>query len=74
MKDYTCIFPGNCLFQCFAPRAAKLPSEYILEPGQGLSIFNKNEGLNVVFQKIHVLVRPENIREVRVQGEKVHSR
>lgn len=39
-----------------------------------LSIFNDEEDLHDVFQKIMYLVRPENIREVWVQGEKVHSR
>ncbi|MDI2588785.1 guanine deaminase [Psychrobacillus sp. NEAU-3TGS] len=39
-----------------------------------LPIFNEEEDLDDVFQKIMYLVRPENIREVWVQGEKVHSR
>lgn len=39
-----------------------------------LPIFNEKEDLKDVFQKIMYLVRPENIREVWVQGEKVHSR
>lgn len=39
-----------------------------------LPIYSANEDLNDVFQKIMYLVRPENIREVWVQGEKVHSR
>lgn len=39
-----------------------------------LPIFNANEDLKDVFQKIMYLVRPENIREVWVQGEKVHER
>ncbi|MFJ7973549.1 guanine deaminase [Psychrobacillus sp. NPDC096389] len=39
-----------------------------------LPIFNDEEDLHDVFQKIMYLVRPENIREVWVQGEKVHSR
>ncbi len=39
-----------------------------------LPIFHTNENLHDVFQKIMYLVRPENIREVWVQGEKVHSR
>lgn len=39
-----------------------------------LPIFNDKEDLHDVFQKIMYLVRPENIREVWVQGEKVHSR
>ncbi|GGA28624.1 guanine deaminase [Psychrobacillus lasiicapitis] len=39
-----------------------------------LPIFNVEEDLSDVFQKIMYLVRPENIREVWVQGEKVHSR
>ncbi|MDF2066852.1 guanine deaminase [Bacillus sp. Cr_A10] len=45
-----------------------------LLPSARLPIFNSNEDLNDVFQKIMYLVRPENIREVWVQGEKVHSR
>jgi guanine deaminase len=43
-------------------------------PSAKLPIFNVNEDLQDVFQKIMYLVRPENIREVWVQGEKVHSR
>lgn len=39
-----------------------------------LPIFNTDEDLNDVFQKIMYLVRPENIHEVWVQGQKVHSR
>ncbi|SES26247.1 guanine deaminase [Psychrobacillus sp. OK032] len=39
-----------------------------------IPIFNANEDLGDVFQKIMYLVRPENIREVWVQGEKVHER
>ncbi|MFC0417811.1 guanine deaminase [Cytobacillus solani] len=39
-----------------------------------LPIYSANEDLFDVFQKIMYLVRPENIREVWVQGEKVHSR
>lgn len=39
-----------------------------------LPIFNKEENLLDIFQKIMYLTRPENIREVWVQGEKVHSR
>lgn len=38
-----------------------------------LPLFSKDEELLDVFQKIMYLVRPENIREVWVQGEKVHS-
>ncbi|KMY53258.1 chlorohydrolase [Bacillus sp. FJAT-27231] len=38
-----------------------------------LPIFEANEDLHDVFQKIMYLVRPENIQEVWVQGEKVHS-
>ncbi|MFB5089282.1 guanine deaminase [Psychrobacillus sp. PGGUH221] len=45
-----------------------------LLPSARLPIFNSNEDLIDVFQKIMYLVRPENIREVWVQGEKVHSR
>lgn len=39
-----------------------------------LPIFNPDKDLHDVFQKIMYLARPENIREVWVQGEKVHSR
>lgn len=43
-------------------------------PSAKLPIYNENEDLHDVFQKMMYLVRPENIREVWVQGEKVHSR
>lgn len=43
-------------------------------PSAKLPIFNEHEDLQDVFQKILYLVRPEHIREVWVQGEKVHSR
>ncbi|MBB6692740.1 guanine deaminase [Cohnella xylanilytica] len=43
-------------------------------PGAKLPIFGEEEPLHDVFQKILYLSRPENIREVWVQGEKVHSR
>ncbi|WP_421851224.1 guanine deaminase [Marinomonas sp.] len=39
-----------------------------------LPIFDANEDLNDTFQKIMYLARPENIQEVWVQGEKVHTR
>ena len=39
-----------------------------------LPIFRNNEDLQDIFQKIMYLVRPENIREVWVQGNKVHTR
>ncbi|WP_018755938.1 guanine deaminase [Paenibacillus terrigena] len=39
-----------------------------------LPIYQADEDLNDVFQKIMYLARPENIREVWVQGEKVHTR
>lgn len=39
-----------------------------------LPVFDENEDLQDIFQKIMYLARPENIREVWVQGEKVHSR
>ena len=39
-----------------------------------LPIFDANEDLNDIFQKIMYLARPENIREVWVQGRKVHDR
>ncbi|KMY50138.1 hypothetical protein AC625_12035 [Peribacillus loiseleuriae] len=38
-----------------------------------LPIFHESENSNDVFQKIMYLVRPENIGEVWIQGEKVHS-
>ncbi|MGZ9586463.1 guanine deaminase [Paenibacillus marinisediminis] len=43
-------------------------------PSAKLPIFNENEDLHDVFQKIMYLARPEHIREVWVQGNKVHSR
>lgn len=43
-------------------------------PSAKLPIFNENENLDDVFQKIMYLVRPEHIREVWVQGKRVHSR
>lgn len=43
-------------------------------PGASLPIFTESEALDDIFQKIMYLVRPEHIREVWVQGEKVHSR
>ena len=39
-----------------------------------LPLFDANEQLHDIFQKIMYLARPENIREVWVQGEKVHTR
>ncbi|GGH21449.1 guanine deaminase [Paenibacillus segetis] len=39
-----------------------------------IPVFQTNEELGDVFQKIMYLARPENIREVWVQGERVHSR
>ncbi|WP_211748475.1 guanine deaminase [Paenibacillus sp. Marseille-Q4541] len=39
-----------------------------------LPIFDEKEDLHDIFQKIMYLVRPEHIREVWVQGEKVHTR
>jgi guanine deaminase len=39
-----------------------------------IPVFQTNDELGDVFQKIMYLARPENIREVWVQGEKVHSR
>ncbi|MBV7505401.1 guanine deaminase [Bacillus sp. sid0103] len=39
-----------------------------------LPIYHANEDLHDIFQKIMYLVNPENIREVWVQGVKVHSR
>ncbi|GAB6989266.1 guanine deaminase [Paenibacillus pini] len=39
-----------------------------------LPIYQADENLHDVFQKILYLARPENIREVWVQGKKVHSR
>lgn len=43
-------------------------------PTAKLPIFDENEDLHDVFQKMMYLVRPENILEVWVQGERVHSR
>lgn len=43
-------------------------------PSAKLPIFNANEDLHDVFQKIMYLARPEHIRQVWVQGEMVHSR
>ncbi len=43
-------------------------------PAAKLPIFDKNEPLESIFQKILYLTRPENIQEVWVQGEKVHKR
>ncbi|MDI4646959.1 guanine deaminase [Cohnella hashimotonis] len=42
--------------------------------GARLPVFGEDEPLHEIFQKILYLVRPEHIREVWVQGEKVHSR
>ncbi|WP_313894831.1 guanine deaminase [Psychrobacillus sp.] len=39
-----------------------------------LPIFDAQEDLHDIFQKIMYLARPENIREVWIQGEKVHAR
>ncbi|QUG40191.1 guanine deaminase [Psychrobacillus sp. INOP01] len=39
-----------------------------------LPLYDSNEDLQDAFQKMMYLIRPENIREVWVQGEKVHSR
>ncbi|MFJ7724765.1 guanine deaminase [Neobacillus sp. NPDC097160] len=39
-----------------------------------LPLYDANEDLHDIFQKIMYLARPENICEVWVQGEKVHSR
>ncbi|WP_332651741.1 guanine deaminase [Lysinibacillus sp. 54212] len=43
-------------------------------PSARLPIYDENEPLHDIFQKMMYLARPENIREVWVQGEKVHSR
>lgn len=43
-------------------------------PSAKLPIFDENEDLHGIFEKIMYLSRPENITEVWVQGEKVHSR
>ncbi|MFF5996418.1 guanine deaminase [Lysinibacillus sp. KU-BSD001] len=43
-------------------------------PSARLPIYEANEPLHDIFQKMMYLARPENIREVWVQGEKVHSR
>jgi len=42
--------------------------------GAKLPIFNADEPLHDIFQKMMYLSRPEHIREVWVQGEKVHAR
>ncbi|SFB25602.1 guanine deaminase [Cohnella sp. OV330] len=42
--------------------------------GARLPVFGEDEPLHEIFQKIMYLVRPENIREVWVQGERVHMR
>ncbi|MFK9091925.1 guanine deaminase [Bacillus salipaludis] len=39
-----------------------------------LPLYDANEDLHDIFQKIMYLARPENICEVWVQGEKVHTR
>lgn len=43
-------------------------------PSAKLPIFDENEDWHGIFEKIIYLARPENIREVWVQGMKVHSR
>ena len=43
-------------------------------PSAKLPIFDENEDVQDIFQKIMYLARPEHIREVWVQGEKVHTR
>lgn len=43
-------------------------------PSAKLPIFDELEDVQDIFQKIMYLARPEHIREVWVQGEKVHSR
>lgn len=43
-------------------------------PGARLPIFGAEEDLHGIFEKIMYLVRPEHIREVWVQGERVHAR
>ena len=43
-------------------------------PTAKLPIFSEAEDLDDIFQKILYLVRPDNISEGWVQGEKVHSR
>lgn len=45
-----------------------------LVPSARIPLYDRNEHLHDIFQKILYLARPENIREVWVQGEKVHSR
>ncbi|MBU8917722.1 guanine deaminase [Bacillus sp. FJAT-29953] len=39
-----------------------------------LPVYDAEEKLHDIFQKIMYLARPENIREVWIQGEKVHER
>ncbi|WP_018751218.1 guanine deaminase [Paenibacillus sanguinis] len=43
-------------------------------PVAKLPIFDEHKDLHGIFEKILYLARPENIREVWVQGKKVHSR
>ncbi len=43
-------------------------------PSAKLPIFDEHEDVHDIFQKIMYLARPEHIREVWVQGDKVHSR
>lgn len=43
-------------------------------PSARIPIYDANEALLDIFQKMLYLARPENIREVWVQGEKVHAR
>ncbi|MGG4107677.1 guanine deaminase [Paenibacillus lautus] len=43
-------------------------------PSAKLPIFDEFEDIQDIFQKIMYLARPEHIREVWVQGEKVHTR
>jgi guanine deaminase len=38
-----------------------------------LPLYDSNDDLQDAFQKMMYLIRPENIREIWVQGEKVHS-
>jgi guanine deaminase len=43
-------------------------------PSAKLPVFDENEDAQDIFQKIMYLARPEHIRQVWVQGEKVHTR
>jgi guanine deaminase len=58
--------------------SAKLPifntDNNVAKDGENTDTNTKREDFHGIFEKIMYLSRPENIREVWVQGEKVHSR